>query len=335
MADTDNNTANNAAESKAPKAKTVNEDLAARRTFYPVTDSEGNTTTALEQALEYVGTLSDETTGLSDFGDFPFCAPGMGEDEDGDTTFDESIYTDDTGVMVGTLKKNKEGVKAIFMAPIPNLRAWADSASEDKASADWILGILEKEANHVAVRPLRDAEDFLKAVPEMPTSVDAYTNSGRAAGAGIMAAFNELYKSINATLAAKSKPWARARLVKAELKKAMESSAYALEYYAGLEDRGEGKPSLFVLAINMGISAAKKKGYDPAGFERWLATRDQKPLTAATDDEDEDEDDLDLDTLTESLLSEPAADGETTEAEADTDSTDAGTAEPEAETPAE
>lgn len=298
----------------AAKPKTVADDMAARRCFYP-----NESGTALEQAVEYLGQTMER---VSDFDSFPFAAPGVGADEDGNTTFDESIYTDSRGVMIGTLKETTgtgtnraRVVKAIFMVPIPNLQAMAEAATEDELARKWIQGILEKEANHVAVRPLRDADKPLDVVDQMPTDEDAYTNSGRAAGAGIMGTYNELYKGIIATLAGKIPAFAKARFIKSELKKAMESRAYALEYFGALEDRGE-KESLLVLAINLGINSAKKKGLDPAIFERWLATRDAKVLTVA---DEEEADDFDLDALTADLLTddkpEAPADGEATDSD--------------------
>lgn len=311
--DTNTNTAATPAATPAAKVPTIPEDFSGRRTFYPTEDK-----TALEQAQEYLAASMER---FADFGDYPFAAPGVGVDEDGDTVFDsEAVYTDDSGVMIGTLatttgegKDRKRGVKCLFMVPIPDFSAMAATATEDESLRKWMVGILEKEANHVAVRPLRDADDVSDVVDQMPTTLEAYTTSGRAGGAGIMVAFNELYKLINATLSAKIPAWAKARFIKSELKKALESKAYALEYYGALEDRGDND-SLLVVALNLGINAAKKKGFDPSIFERWLATRDSKVLASNADESDE-ADDFDLDALTEDLLSdgkaaaEPAATG--------------------------
>jgi len=268
--------------------KTVNDDMRARRCFYPSDDAD-----ALTPAIAYLGKLQTE---LDDFGDFPFAGVGVGQDDDGNVTFDPEVYNDSHGVMIGTVKKQGEGVKAIFMAPIPNFPA---NLSGDEAFDRWALSILEKEANHVAVRPLRTADNIEDVIDQMPRNADAYTTSSRGISAGVMGAFNELYKAINATLASKVGVWARARLTKNELKSSLESSAYALEYHNALEDRGEAD-SLFVVALQIGINAAKKKGLDPTIFERWLETRDQKPFTA----EEEADEDFDLDSLTEDLLAE-------------------------------
>jgi len=288
-------------------AKTVNDDMRARRCFYPTDEAP-----ALDSAVAYLGKIQTEFT---DFADFPFAGVGVGQDDEGNVTFDPDVYNDSHGIMIGTLKKQGEGVKAIFMAPIPNFPA---NLSGDEAFDRWALSILEKEANHVAVRPLRTADNIEDVIDQMPRNADAYTTSSRGISAGVMGAFNELYKAINATLASKVGVWARARLTKSELKASLESSAYALEYHNALEDRGEAD-SLFVVALQIGINAAKKKGLDPTIFERWLETRDQKPFTA----EQEEDEDFDLDSLTEDLLAEDeddAADATDSDADANTES---------------
>lgn len=301
------------------KKETVGENMDSRRTFYPVTDDEGNTTSALQQALQYLGAAMER---FDDFEDFPFAAPGYSLDEEGDAVFDEEIYNDSVGVMIGTIKTTvgpdgdrSRVVKAIFMVPIPNIAEYAAVAAPDNNSLqEWIVSILEKEVNHVAVRPLRDAEDVSTVVDQMPTNVEAYTTSNRGAGSGIIQTFNDLYKAINGTLSKALTIWRKRRLTKAELKKGMQSRAYALEFHSALEDRGDDE-SLFVTALQLGMNAAKKKGLDPTIFERWLATRDNVQLNI----EDEDEDELDLDSLTADLLGESKSDDKAEDSDADTE----------------
>jgi hypothetical protein len=280
--------------------------MAARRIFPNITE-----------ATEY---LKATAAAIPDFNSFVesgrLAAPGM--DEQGQ--FDSAIYTPDTAVMVALLRAERK-VKAIVVAPIPTL----EQLMANEAGRAWVDKIIAKELNHVAVRHLRDAEDVSTVVDQMPTNLEAYITSSRDGGGGIMESFNELYKLINSTLGNKLPVWQKARFIKSELKKSLESKAYAAEYYPALEDyKGD---SLFVTALNLGINAAKRKGLDPTIFERWAATRDNKPLSAT--DEDEDEEALDLDSLTDALLAE---DEETPEAAA----TDGDTAtESEAEAPAE
>lgn len=277
------------------KAKTVAENMASRRIFPNI-----------DEAAQYLSASADS---ISDFGDFPIAAPGM--DEEGN--FDPAIYPDTADVMVSILKSGRK-VKAIVVAPIPRVGELLESDEGRK----WVEKILHKELNHVAVRHLRDAEDVSTVVDQMPTTLDAYITSGREGGGGIMESFDELYKQINATLAAKLPVWAKARFTKGELKKALESKGYAAEYYPAVEDyKGQ---SLFETALQLGVAAAKRKGLDPTIFERWADTRDAKAFNPA-DDEDED-DSLDLDSLTDALLDSdkpeeaPAAPAESEPAEA-------------------
>lgn len=279
------NTTNDANESNA-KAKTVAEDMAARKLFDSVDD-----------ARVYIEKAADQ---YADFNDVPKATVGIGYDEDAEQlTFDSEIYGDNTRVMVSVLKNRGEivngkrqpsTVKAIVIVPAPTAES---IIAEGAAGADWVQRIIDKELNHVAVRVLRDAEDVNDetVLAQMPQSITDYISSTRSMGGGIMEAFNEYYKTINATIADASPAWARRRLTKAELKKAMSSAAYASEFYPELEDRGE-KESLFVIASNMGVHAAKKNGMDSAIFERWLATRNETTLSTSEGEEEVDEDSL-------------------------------------------
>lgn len=230
---------------------------------------------------------------FSDFGEIPSALVGI----DSEGNFDPAIYSTESEVMVATLKADK-AIKAIVVTAIPTLDALL--AREDGRL--WVQKIIHKELNHVAVRPLREAADISTVVDQMPTTLDGYISSGREGGSGIMQAFNDLYKSTNELFSSKSPAWKRAKLFKNELKRALESRAYALEYYAPLEDRGEGKESFFVMALSIMKTAAEKKGLDSSIFDRWAATRNDKAFTAA----DEDEDDFDLDSLTDELLADDA-----------------------------
>lgn len=294
-----------AAESAEETKKTVAKDMPNRRVFGSV-----------GEAKEYLGGCADL---YSDWGDesIPFAAVGVNEEGD----FDESIYNDSMDVMVAKLTKQKTekaagGVKAIVVAPIPKLDL---TSAGDEALQGWIRRILHKELNHVAVRALREAEDVSTVIDQMPTTVTGYIESAQVSG-GIMEAFNELYKLINGTLGAKVPVWAKYRLIKSELKKAMESKGYAMEIYPALEDyRGN---SLFEVAIQLGQASAKRKGLDPAIFDRWAETRATKKYDPAAPT-DEDEDELDIGNLTDSLLADDAEAEESTDADADDSGADA------------
>jgi hypothetical protein len=266
-------------ETKAPKPKTVADDMDSRRVFPNV-----------EEASAYLGAMAES---LSDFAEIPWAFAGYTVDpETGEGEFDASIYTADTAVMVATLRKVKGGVKAIVVAPIPTVEQLLAS----EAGTAWVDKILHKEMNHVAVRSLRDAEDVTTMVDQMPVNMDGYINSSREGGSGIMETFNVLFKKLNTVLSAGVPIWAKARLVKSDFKRCLESRGYALEFYPALEDRGANKPSLFETALTMGISAAKKEGLDPTIFERWQSTRNNKTFDAAEDE------DFDVDSLTAALF---------------------------------
>lgn len=279
---TDTNT-NEAAATQ--KAKTVANNMDARRVF-----------TDTQDAANYLTNLA---TTLSDFNTTTAVIHGVEMGEDG-LTFDPEIYSPGMAVMVSTLKEKLVGssaVKAIIVTPIPTL----DSLMSDETGRAFLQKVAEKELGHLAVRVLRDVADVTTVADQMPLTRAAYLTSGREGGAGIMETYNELFKAINATMSAKVPVWAKARLTKGEMKKALESKGYANEFYPQLENRGEGKDSLLVMALNMGITAAKSKGFDPTIFQRWLDTRSTKTIEVS------DEDDFDLDSLNEAMLAEPDA----------------------------
>lgn len=264
---------------KEPKALTVADDMDNRRIF-----------ATPQAAAEYLGQCG---TRFSDFGAMILAAPGI---DMATGEFDPEIYSESMDVMV-TLLRNKSKIKAVVVAPVPKIDVLLDSES-GKA---WVAKILHKEMNHVAVRALREAEDVSTVIDQMPTTIDGYLEPGRG-DSGIMETFNELYKPINSALAAKVPAWAKARLIKSELKKAFESKAYAETFYPVLEDfRGQ---SLFVAALELGKASATRKGFDPAIFQRWLDTRDSKAYNAGEPDSDDEEFSLDIGAMSESMLTE-------------------------------
>ena len=154
-------------ETKAPKAKTVIDDMAARFTAPD-----------LEQGIAYLQRVSGE---YADFASYPLVAVGM----DSEGNFDPAVYTDSTRMMVAKLRKS-EGkgddrtttIKAIVVGAVPTLDALLASDS----GKEWVQRIIDKELNHVLVRPLRDAENVLASVSEMPSTLEAFISSGGAGG---------------------------------------------------------------------------------------------------------------------------------------------------------
>lgn len=297
-------------EAKAPKVLTVIDDMDSRRLF----DSP-------EDAANYIGKCQAD---YPDFNGYPVAAVGLTEDGD----FDPEVYTDEMQIAIAVLTQRGEGagtstVKAIVIYPSPKVSALLEST----AGSDWIAALVAKEANHVAVRQLRKAEgadEIADAIQTMPTTIEAYTTSGRESTGGILQSYNDLWQPVKKAIGTKSTPFRLANLSKKELRKAMESSAYALSVYPKLEDRenkkGE-KESLFAVAANYGVLLAKAKGLDPTIFERMIAQRDEKVIDVT---DDEDEGDFDLEAMAAELAAAPA--------EATEDSTEADAPEAPAET---
>lgn len=260
------------------RRETVTEGMDARRVFANA-----------DEAANYLNHCAET---FKDFGDTPLAAPGM--DDEGN--FDSAIYGPGIEVMVSTLREQKKGVRAIVVMPVPTL----DALLADDAGKSWVQKIIHKELNHVAVRDLRNAANVLTVVDQMPINMTGYITSGQGTS-GIMGSYDTLYQELNKDLSTKSKLWNKARFTKGDLKAALESKAFAEEYYPALENRGEGKPSLFALALDSLIIVAKKRGLDPAIFQRWKDTRTTVALA-----DDEDSEDFDADALANSMVSDEA-----------------------------
>ena len=235
MADETNTTP--AADSKEKAKPTTLDGMTGYRTF----DS-------TDEAADYLKKCAAD---FSDFASQPFATVGF----DSDGNFDPAVYTDQMRVRVAVLrnvprsvngKREPTTIKAIVVTPVPTIPSLLGIDGDvwdkvkDSPSVQFVTKTLDKELNHIAVRPLRAAENIETAVEQVPTTREAFITSSRDTG-GIMDTFNETYKTINDTLSKQVPLWSKARLIKAELKKAMESKAYALEYYPELEDRGDGK----------------------------------------------------------------------------------------------
>lgn len=318
MADENTTTATPEGEAKdSKKVLTVIDDMDNRRLF----DSP-------EDAAAYIAKCQND---YPDFNSYPVAAVGLTEDGD----FDPEVYTDKMRIAVSVLTQRGEGagsstVKAIVIYPSPKVNAILGIGDEDWATVvesniglEWLSAIIEKELNHVAVRQLRKAEsadDIADAIQTMPTTIEAYTTSGRESSGGILQPYNDLWQLIKKAIGSKSTPFRLANLSKKEMRKAMESSAYALTVYPKLEDRenkkGE-KESLFAVAAAYGQVLAKTKGMDATIFERMLTTRDEKVIDVT---EDEDEGEFDFEAMAAAMVKEEPT-VESTEGDATTDDT--------------
>jgi hypothetical protein len=278
----------------AAKPKTVNDDMAQRRTFRDTTS-----------ALAYIQKCSTE---LVDFDPekIPFIVHGFGPDESGNLAFDPTVYPDGYDVMVATLsekgtKEAKGKVSAIVITPVPSL----DTFLATEGGKEWVARIIEKEANLVAVRPIRNKADMLVKADEMPKTAAEFIAGGREGTSGLMEAFESLFKRIKDGMAKQHAIWSKANLPKAELKKAFSSASYAGDYYPALENRGEGKDSLFVVALKVGKIMAVKEGLDPAIFDKWLSTRENFDIEAQSEaDEATEEQELDADAIAALMMAD-------------------------------
>lgn len=289
---TSNATSNAPAESKA-KVKTIVDDMTGRSVFE-----------SLDSAAEYLGRLQT----FADFGSYPLIVQGM----DAEGNIDPTPYE---GMDVLVTKLNRQGdvievdgkkqrgpstVKAVIVWPIPRVA----TLLETDTGRDWVNRILHKEINHVLVRPLRDAENLEAARTEMPTTAEAYISSGGTGGASTLEAYNTYYKDIIDLFNKNSPAFRKARLNKAELRKAFESTAYAAKWYDAIENRTDG--SLFEKGLTILIALAEKKGFDASLLKKWLETRDATQIVES-DADDESEAEFNVDDALSGLLDADAA----------------------------
>lgn len=262
-------------QTEAAKAKTVENDMPSRRIF-----------TTLEEMVAYLAAQSES---LSDFGDYPFIAKGF-DPETGE--FDPAVYSDGMVPMVVKVTKRSEKtgegskVKAIVVTPIPTLEALIDS----EQGREWVRAKVMTALNKAVADPLRDAEDPASVADQIPGTMNDFLTS-ESSNKSALGTFDSLYKELDALFKKLSAPWERARLRKADIKKSLESTAYALSVFPTLENRGEGRKSLFVQFLEAGEKAAVGRGLDPAIFRKWMDNRDK--TSANLDDGDED---IDFDT---------------------------------------
>jgi len=287
------------------KAKSVATDFPSRSLF-----------PSIDEALAFIS-KSRET--MPDFDSFPVVQVGFTEDGD----FDPAVYGE--GMQVTLAKMTEKGskekgtdttVRALVIYPTPTLEA----VLADSQAQAWLEGLIAKECNLVALRPLRKAEtldDMAEAQEQMPTTIADYVTTKTEASAGILATYNELWQKVKKIMGEKFRSFGLANLSKKELRKAMESASYAAAIYPRLESRTnkKGEPdSYFEGALKFGAALAKKEGLDPAFFDRALATRSEKEIAVIEDDEDSEE--FDFEAEAAALAADEAQPAATTTEEA-------------------
>lgn len=290
------------------KTATVLEDMDSRKLFATTAD-----------AAAYLERCAND---FADFGSYPVVTVGFTDEGD----FDPAVYTESMQITVakltekGSAKEGRESqVRAIVIYPTPTLAA----LMQDSAAQDWLAGLIAKESNLVAMRPLRKATtpaEMVEAANAMPRTVAEYITSNRETSSGLLETYNSLWQLIRKALGEKFRQFALANLSKKEMRKAMESASYAATVYPHLETRQNKKgerESYFELAARLGIALATKEGMDPAIFARMLETRNEREIEVA---DDEDAEDFDLEAMAAAIAtkdqpadSQPAEEGTTSE----------------------
>ena len=269
-------------ESKADEPKTVLSHMKSRATFGDA-----------DAALAYITKMSEECT---DFAEYPGLTVGLTEDG----AFDPEVYNESMLVTVARLTEKGDKatgkptrVVAIVVYPTPKVEAVM--ANED--GVKWIAGLIEKEANLVAMRALRRDDDLTAGVDAMPRTLADYWTPSASGGSSLLATYNELWQAVRDATGAKIPALKQAGLSKKQFRFALESSSFATESYPRLESRKNKagvEYSAFEYALHIGIALAKEEGLDPAFFENALSGRADKVIEIA----DSGEDDIDLDILT-------------------------------------
>ena len=126
------------------------------------------------------------------------------------------------------------------------------------------------------MRALREAEDLSdESLPaKMPKNLDDFINAKRSGGAAQNEAFNEYWKDVLDALknhAAIGKLVTEANIRKAMFEKVLKNRAYALAFYANLENA-----NVFAGALALIIRTGQAAGMDTQILENWRDTRNDQ-----------------------------------------------------------
>lgn len=248
---------------------------------------------SVDKALAHIGVIQD----YEGFGDLQQAIVGAIDDGNGGVTLDPAIYDESMHVAIALVSEKVKGANlkpiGITVYPTPNPEAVA-ATPEGLA---WIAKLVEKEANLVAMRPLRKLDEsgnklsFEEAAAAMPTTIASYITPQREAASGIFATYEALWREIKKLMGGKNRAWAIANFSKKELRRAFESASYAAGTYPKVEKKG-GESSLFVFALNLGKLLATKQELDTTFFDNCLANRDSHTISMDDDDGELSLDDL-------------------------------------------
>lgn len=266
------------------------------------------------EAIEHVGKAGESTKDVTPLGEKPTAeeiatytaameeaAPFYGlplgivglNRESGE--LDESIYEGATAIVayVQTRQELKDGdkkttgIKAIVVYPAPTLEAFI----EDEAGLAFLGKVLDKEQALVAFRNYREfdtLDQFLAGIDKSPVTIADYVTEHARSGSIDTDTFDACWPGMRDYLKKNMKAISDALPNKAEVLKAIRSSAYAAAEYAPLETAPTG--SVFVRLAKFLMSAAatnvdaKTKAPAPLptdSIQGWLDNRDALVLTKA------------------------------------------------------
>lgn len=185
--------------------------------------------------------------------------------------------------------KNVNGARGFAIFPLHAIEA----IQADDSGPEWLKKVITKEAAHVALRGLRNVNPALgtdalvAAAQSMPLSVSDYVEESTSEGLDT-AAFDKLWKQFRKLLS--NDPATAALAVelpnKAEVIKAIRSTAFAKEEYDRLESMGAFKWIGETMAgiVDAMKAAASESGedfdFDSSEIRGWIAGRDSKVFTS-------------------------------------------------------
>jgi hypothetical protein len=272
------------------KPKTISKDMAQRSIFSTAQE----VAAFLSEVQEYEGfeSLQHVIHGLQSDGSIDFSVYPAGWD----------IYVVKLNEKITTKMAEVSGEesgfrpKAIIVWPVPSLELLMAS----EAGQELIAQTMQTELNTRLVRQLRTSENIVADQDAIPTTLDEWTAIGRAAMGSIYESYNELWTVLNKAMCQASSYWDRAKLTKMQVRKSMESTAYAEQLFPTLENHPK-HGSLFVFALQAAKHLAGVKGLDDSIFDKWLANRDATKIDAGDSDDD---DELDVGEMFAGMLAD-------------------------------
>lgn len=174
--------------------------------------------------------------------------------------FDGDNFPDGYGIGIRGLAKRGESMMAVLLVAVPDVSTIAEHEQGATFIRDTIMGnLLEKAA--ATVRP-RGNDPFMADASILPFSVEQFISPAKR-GEGL-ATFRALAGDFVKVLKKKGIPFLSVSL----FRQILESRAFAESQFPAIPQEK------WQTVINVMVSAAEKKGLDPAILRHWLETRD-------------------------------------------------------------